>query len=157
VYQVNQTGTLTVLHDFDGTSDGSRPQGTLVQDADGNFYGVAVEGGKGNKGTVFKLASNGDFTVLHTFTGGKDGSGPQGTLLMDNAGNLYGSAIKGGDSGNGTVFEITKGGKFKRLYSFTGERTVIAPMGDWSRIRTGTSTAQPNSVPVSSFLEPYSR
>jgi uncharacterized repeat protein (TIGR03803 family) len=129
VYQIDATGTLTVLHDFDGTSDGSRPQGTLVQDADGNFYGVAVEGGKRNKGTVFKLASNGNFTVLHTFTGGKDGGGPQGTLLMDNAGNLYGSAFRGGDSGNGTVFEITKSGKFKRLYSFTGGADGNSPNG----------------------------
>jgi uncharacterized repeat protein (TIGR03803 family) len=127
LYQIDPSGTLTVLHDFDGKSDGARPQGTLARDADGNFYGVAVEGGRKNKGTVFKLASNGEFTVLHTFTGGKDGSGPQGGLLLDSAGNLFGSAIAGGLSGNGTVFEITKAGRFKRLYSFTGGIDGAAP------------------------------
>jgi uncharacterized repeat protein (TIGR03803 family) len=129
LYKVDPAGTLTVLHDFDSTSDGARPQGTLIQDADGNLYGVATEGGRKNNGTVFKLARNGAFTVLHTFTGGKDGSGPQGTLMMDNAGNLFGSAIKGGDFDNGTVFEITKSGRFKRLYSFTGGADGRSPNG----------------------------
>jgi uncharacterized repeat protein (TIGR03803 family) len=48
---------------------------------------------------------------------------------MDNAGNLFGSAIKGGDSGDGTVFEITKSGRFTRLYSFTGGADGRSPNG----------------------------
>ncbi len=130
IYQVDPTGNFTVLHDFQGKADGVTPQGPLVQDANGNLYGVALQGGKNNLGTVFKLAKNGQFTVLHSFAGGREGSGPQGGLLIDDAGNLFGSAVNGGDSGNGTVFEITKNGKFKSLYSFTGGLDGKNPNGE---------------------------
>ena len=73
------------------------------------------------RGTVFKLSPDGTLTVLHSFTGGRDGSTPQGGLLMDRAGNLFGSASTGGKAGNGTVFEITKTGRFQLLYSFPDE------------------------------------
>jgi len=129
VYQVDATGKLKALHKFLGRPDGAGPQGPLVQDADGNLYGAAVEGGTKNKGTIFKLAKNGTLTVLHNFTGVRDGGAPQGGLLMDSAGNLFGSAFTGGDSGNGTLFEITKAGKFVRLYSFTGGTDGINPNG----------------------------
>jgi uncharacterized repeat protein (TIGR03803 family) len=130
LYQVDPSAKFTVLHDFQGKADGAQPQGPLVRDADGNFYGAALAGGKNNQGTIFKLATNGTLTVLHTFTGGTDGSGPQAGLLMDNARNLFGSATKGGDSGNGTVFEITKSGRFKRLYSFTDGSDGKNPNGE---------------------------
>jgi uncharacterized repeat protein (TIGR03803 family) len=129
LYQVDPTGKFTVLYDFQGTSDGAEPQGPLVRDADGNLFGAALQGGTNNKGTIFKLATNGTLTVLHSFTGGRDGSAPQGGLLMDNAGNLFGSTLTGGDSSNGTVFEITKSGRFKRLRSFTGGSDGINPNG----------------------------
>jgi uncharacterized repeat protein (TIGR03803 family) len=128
VYQVDPTGKFTVLYNFQGKSDGVEPRGPLVRDADGNLYGVAVEDLK-EQGTVFKLAPNGTLTVLHTFTGGKNGGKPQPGLLLDNAGNLFGSTLTGGKSGNGTLFEIAKDGKFKRLYSFTGQRDGNSPNG----------------------------
>lgn len=152
LYQIDPSGTLTVLHDFDGKSDGSNPQGTLVRDSAGNFYGVATQGGRKNKGTVFKLASNGDFTVLHTFTGGKDGSGPQGGLLLDSAGNLFGSAIAGGLTGNGTVFEITKAGGFKRLYSFTGGVDGAGPNGGLIQDSDGNIYGTTQTGPTGFFL-----
>ena len=131
IYRLDPTGKFSVLYEFRGKADGSNPQGPLVRDAHGNLFGVATAADSGGtiKGTVFKLAPGEKFTVLHTFTGGPDGSGPQAGLLMDNAGNLFGSAIQGGDSGNGTVFEITKSGKFTRLYSFTGGADGRSPNG----------------------------
>ena len=131
IYRLDPTGKFSVLYEFRGKADGSNPQGPLVRDAHGNLYGVAtaVDSGGTIKGTVFKLTPGGKFTVLHTFTGGADGSGPQAGLLMDNAGNLFGSAIQGGDSGDGTVFEITKSGTFTRLYSFTGGADGRSPNG----------------------------
>jgi uncharacterized repeat protein (TIGR03803 family) len=131
LYRLDPTGKFSVLYEFHGKADGSNPQGPLVRDVNGNLCGVATAADSGGtiKGTVFKLAPGGKFTVLHTFTGGADGSGPQGGLLMDNAGNLFGSAITGGDSGDGTLFEITKGGKFTRLYSFTGGADGRSPNG----------------------------
>jgi uncharacterized repeat protein (TIGR03803 family) len=129
LYRLDPTGNFTVLYEFRGKSDGSNPQGPLVRDAHGNLYGVATAVDSAIKGTVFRLAPGGRFTVLHTFTGGADGSGPQGGLLRDSVGNLFGSAIKGGDSGAGTVFEITKSGSFTRLYSFTGGADGSGPNG----------------------------
>jgi uncharacterized repeat protein (TIGR03803 family) len=152
VYRVDPTGNFTVLYKFHGNPDGAGPQGPLVRDADGNLYGAAVEGGTKNKGTVFKIDRNGNLTVLHNFRGGRDGSGPQGGLLMDNAGNLYGSAIKGGDSSSGTVFEITNIGRFKRLYSFTGGSDGNSPNGGLVRDPDGNIYGTTQSGPNQDFL-----
>ena len=129
VYQVDPTGTLKVLYDFKGQADGAEPQGPLVRDADGNLFGAALQGGAHQAGTIFKLASDGTLTVLHSFSGGRDGGAPQGGLLRDGAGNLFGSAFAGGDTGNGTVFGITKAGSFRRLHSFTGAADGTNPNG----------------------------
>ena len=131
VYRIDSTGKFTVLYQFKGEEDGANPEGPLVRDANGNLYGVApaVNSEGAIQGTAFKLSPNGTLTVLHTFTGGADGSGPQGGLLLDGTGNLFGSASAGGDSGNGTVFEITNSGTFKRLYSFTGKADGRTPNG----------------------------
>lgn len=129
VYQVDSTGTLKVLYDFKGQADGAEPQGPLVRDADGNLFGAALQGGAHQAGTIFKLATNGTLTVLHSFSGGRDGGAPQGGLLRDGAGNLFGSAFTGGDTGNGTVFGITKTGSFRRLHSFTGAADGTNPNG----------------------------
>jgi uncharacterized repeat protein (TIGR03803 family) len=71
-------------------------------------------------GAVFKLAKNGELTVLHTFKGGRDGAVPQGGLLLDASGNLFGTALKGGNSENGTVFRISANGTYKVLHRFNG-------------------------------------
>jgi len=60
------------------------------------------------------------FTVLHSFTGGTDGASPQGGLVRDKAGNLYGTTASGGASGNGVVFKLDTTGTETVLHSFTG-------------------------------------
>jgi uncharacterized repeat protein (TIGR03803 family) len=154
LYRVDPAGNLTVLYEFQGQSDGANPLGTLVRDADGNLFGAApaLDSGGTIKGTVFKLAPDGTLTVLHTFTGGRDGSLPRGGLLMDNAGNLFGSASAGGDSGNGTVFEITKSGRFKRLYSFTGRLDGNSPNGGLVQDPDGNIYGTTQSGPGRNFL-----
>ena len=149
LYRVDPAGNFTVLYEFQGKSDGSNPLGPLVRDASGNLYGAAAAEDSGGtiKGTIFKLAPDGTFTVLHTFTGGSDGSLPQGGLLMDSAGNLFGSANTGGSSGNGTVFEITASGGFKRLYSFTGGSDGKNPNGGLVRDLNGNIFGTTQSGP----------
>jgi uncharacterized repeat protein (TIGR03803 family) len=78
-------------------------------------------------GTVFKLDSSGNYTTIYSFTGGSDGSGPQGFLTLDEQGNIYGTTNGGGfvDSGYcrygcGTVFKIDTMGAFSTLHAFTG-------------------------------------
>jgi uncharacterized repeat protein (TIGR03803 family) len=117
--------TETVLYTFcslPNCADGERPLAPVIRDAAGNLYGTTFFGGEngsncngGNCGLVFKLDTTGKETVLHTFTGGSDGAFPFGGLVMDAAGNLYGTAEQGGDlncainqiKGCGVVFEIT--------------------------------------------------
>jgi uncharacterized repeat protein (TIGR03803 family) len=102
--------TEKVLHRFD-SKDGSIPYASLVFDGKGNLYGTTDMGGVYGKGTVFKLTRGaaGKWTeeVLHSFGNGADGRNPYGSLIFDKKGNLYGTTVKGGDTGAGTVFEFT--------------------------------------------------
>jgi uncharacterized repeat protein (TIGR03803 family) len=104
--------TEQVLHRFGSGTDGAYPKGSLVMDATGNLYGTSAGGGAYNGGTVFQLIplTDGLWTekILYSFTGGADGFLPQGAVIFDAAGNLYGTTYGGGAYGNGTVFEITQ-------------------------------------------------
>lgn len=114
--------TLTVLHDFGGPggSDGALPSySVLVFDQAGNIYGTTAWGGGGGCGgngcgTVFKLSPTlrGQWSesILYTFTGGSDGSSPEGGVILDSAGNLYGTSAGGGTYNCGTVFKLTPSG-----------------------------------------------
>ncbi len=123
-------GILTDLYDFGGTNDGSGPN-ALVLGGDGAFYGTAQQGGDGN-GTVFKLTSDGQLTVLYSFTNGADGSFPLCGLSLGKDGMLYGTTLYGGSTGYGAIYEITTGGQFTALYSFSnavdGANPTSAPI-----------------------------
>jgi uncharacterized repeat protein (TIGR03803 family) len=114
VFKLAPDGTETVLYSFAGGSDGAHPYGGVIVDDTGNLYGTTEYGGASNLGTVFSLAPDGTETVLHSFTGGSDGSYPQAGLIADDAGNLYGTTQYGGTGecnpllppGCGVVFEI---------------------------------------------------
>lgn len=116
-----------ILHTFIG-SDGQQPNGSLVFDQTGNLYGTTSAGGAYGYGTVFKLtpSPNGSWTqtVLHEFNR-TDGANPEGSLIFDNAGNLYGTTAQGGAHySNGTVFKLSlsaKGSWIETvLFSFGG-------------------------------------
>ena len=97
----------------------------LIQDTDGELYGVAPSGGDFGGGTVFSLNTNGnDFTVLHTFTaspfrsGNDDGNKPTG-LILGLDGRLYGTTSQGGTNGFGAIFKLnTDSTGFTNLHSF---------------------------------------
>ena len=125
---VSAAAQETVLTSFNGT-DGYIPEGGLAFDASGNLYGTTFSGGAGNLGAVFELVrgAGGSWTesTLYSFcsaTGCVDGTNPQGGLVLDKAGNLYGTTTTGGAHGFGTVFELVKGsdGKWKEkvLHNF---------------------------------------
>ncbi len=110
----------TVLHAFaGGPDDGADPLSGLILDKAGNLYGTTYRGGAHLRGTVFKIA-DGSFTLVHSFAGPpSEGTGPAGTLVMDDAGNLYGTTYSGGHTKRwGTVFEITAAGNYKTGQSF---------------------------------------
>jgi len=114
--------TETILHRFEGGSDGAFPLGRLVLDLEGNLYGTT----SGVAGTVFKLTPSGKKTVLYTFcsvANCADGASPNGGLVRDASGNLYGTTALGGNpafcpEGCGVVFKITRTGEEVVLYSF---------------------------------------
>jgi uncharacterized repeat protein (TIGR03803 family) len=90
---------------------GANPHAGLIFDAAGNLYGTTTRGGAYGGGTVFKLTPNSDGTwtesVLHSFATGEDSRYPQGNLIFDAAGNLYGTTSGGEQDGSGTVFKLT--------------------------------------------------
>jgi uncharacterized repeat protein (TIGR03803 family) len=136
VFKVNKAGSESVLFSFN-TGDGAYPTQPLIRDASGNLYGVALEGNSGS-GVVFKLSPSGKETVLYSFQGGFNNNPkvPGSGLLMDKAGNLYGTTISGGNPACnarstycGTVFKLAKNGKLTILYRFTGGSDGAAPSG----------------------------
>jgi uncharacterized repeat protein (TIGR03803 family) len=89
-------------------------------DRHGNLFGTTAIGGSSGYGTVFKLDTSGNETVLHSFTNTPDGSEPAAGLIMDKAGNLYSTTARGGTYGYGTVFKLDSAGNEVVLHSFTG-------------------------------------
>jgi uncharacterized repeat protein (TIGR03803 family) len=120
--------TETVLYSFAGGSNGTFPQGALASDAEGNLFGATGGGGAYDYGTVFELSPNtsGGWTqsVLYSFTGGSDGGGPSAGVIASSSGSLYGTTVKGGANGFGTVFELAPssggGWVFNTIHTFSG-------------------------------------
>ena len=120
----------TVLYSFTGGADGGEPYKGVTVDREGNLYGTAVTGGSGNCeggcGVAYKLTNSGGNwtqTVIHSFTGGDDGSGPGARLTVDRGGNIYGMAPTGGANGLGTIYRIRQAGgawTFNVIHTFTG-------------------------------------
>jgi len=125
VFKISKTDKFSVLYNFKGAPDGYLPSGPLVLDKAGNLYGTTYSGGNANAcpgfgcGLVFKLNKKGKETILHTFIK-TDGMFPQNGLLLDAAGNLYGTTWTGAAHENGNIFKLDKAGKFTTLYDFTG-------------------------------------
>jgi len=146
VFRLDKTGKETLLHTFTGGADGDAPEADLVQDAEGNLYGTTQAGGDTTCappygcGVVFKLDKTGREKVLHAFTSSPDGEGPQGSVVFDKAGNLYGTTAQGGNDvpfcggwgpiGCGVVYKIDKTGKETVLYTFTGGPDGATPFAN---------------------------
>jgi uncharacterized repeat protein (TIGR03803 family) len=127
IYKLTLPGSYKVLYNFcsdsdsDGCNTGSNPE-TIVQNADGNFFGMTAFGGDSNNGgTIFELTSASQYIVLHTFAS-VDGVNPNMGLTLASDGNLYGMTQDGGIAGRGNIFEITPAGEFTSLYNFSPTR-----------------------------------
>jgi uncharacterized repeat protein (TIGR03803 family) len=108
VLEDRQLLALTTLASFNGTN-GVYPDSGLVLDSQGNLYGATNYGGAANDGTVFEIAKGSNtITTLASFNG-TNGANPNGGLVLDGQGNLYGGTWNDGANGNGAVFEIAKG------------------------------------------------
>ena len=125
----NGTWTYNVIYPFKGLPDAGFPYGGLIANAKGDLFGTTYYGGTSGNGAIYELIPRptGHYAekVLYSFSGGSDGGNPTTTLLMDNAGNLYGTASAGGtqDCGCGVVF---------KLDALTGTESVLHTFGSSS-------------------------
>ncbi len=126
---MGQAWNYRVLHTQVGPNDGISPASSLVQGADGNFYGTTTGGGPFNNGTIFKLTPAGALTTVYSFSGGGDGWGPAAGLVLGSDGNFYGTTRNGGTSNVGTIFKVTPAGNLTTLYGFAGGFTSSSDGG----------------------------
>ncbi len=152
--QPNGSWTETTVYSFQGAPDGQGPVGKLALDGQGNIYGITATGGSGGCvrngqngkgcGTIYELtpgSSGWTETILYNFVlGGGLGNIPSGGLILDTAGDLYGTTQEGGD-GYGTVFELAKaqkqGWQETVLYRFYGGPDGISPVGGLAMSTSG--------------------
>ena len=132
----------TPIYSFTGGTDGALPWSSVAIDSAGNLYGISSNGQASNGsslyGAVYQLSpitgGGWHFTVLHDFIGGLDGGGPIGGLVVDSAGNVFGTSSYFGAGGQGTLFELSPksggGWHFTVLHSFTGGTDGGEPYGN---------------------------
>jgi len=139
VFQLTPSGTgwsENTLYAFQSSSDGGSPFGGVVFDSSGSLYGATSGGGPGGGGTVYELMpSNGSwtFSVVYGFNGSAYLPGPYDSLTMDAAGNLYGTTVKDGAQGTGSVFKLTPslgGWTETDLYDFPSSSDGAFPYGN---------------------------
>jgi len=137
IFKIMPNGTGYVkLSDFAGANNGSYPRGSLI--SDGTFlYGMTLNGGTNNLGTIFKIMPNGTgYVKLSDFAGTTNGRYPEGSLISDGT-FLYGMTRGGGTNDMGTIFKIMPNGTgYVKLLDFAGATNGLNPFG--SLISDGT-------------------
>jgi len=111
VFKVTPDGTETVFYSFSysQSSEGTMPSGGVITDRNGNLFGTTQLGGAENQGAVYRLSPAGRETLLYSFgSHSGDGFQPEGGLVVDKTGTLFGTTLQGGDnmSDDGTVYSV---------------------------------------------------
>ena len=120
VFKLNlSTLKFTVIHNFEGgTGDGIYSESPLLLDAQGNLYGTTDDGGVNSNGTVFKVDTAGNETLIYSAPSGSEWGAQLGAV--DAWGNIYGTSRGGGANSEGSVFMISSSDVYTTIYSFTG-------------------------------------
>jgi|GEM_PF-1627229 len=142
IFRFSEANGIVKLFDFTGAATGSLPRANLVEGPDGALYGTATAGGSKGLGTVFKITTDGEFTLLNSFVG-TNGNQPVGPLALGFDGNFYGMTYLGGKPiggvpfNIGVVYKMTPAGKLNTLTTLTGLTgafprggLVVGPGGD---------------------------
>ena len=130
LFKITPAGVLTTLVSFNYYGNGAAPFNPLIKDANGNFYGTTNEGGPKSSssspatGTIFEATPTGSLTTLYTFSHNH----PNCELMLDPAGNLYGTTTLGGTANEGTAFKLSAGGTLNTLFNFNAA-SGIQPSG----------------------------
>jgi uncharacterized repeat protein (TIGR03803 family) len=113
-----------VLYSFKGGSEGGGLYSGIVLDAKGNLYGGTVGGGTGGVGTIYELEhrSEGHWSksIIHSFDFHSEGGNPNGGMVFDQTGNLYGTTSEGGPGEVGTIFKLTPGSEWTLSVLYDG-------------------------------------
>jgi uncharacterized repeat protein (TIGR03803 family) len=118
---VRSSGTLTTLVSFNANSNtGIEPVSGLLMDSSGNLFGTTTSGGARGDGTLFEWSPGTGLSILADFFAGSVSSSPQGGLVEDSSGNLFGTTSGGGTNHDGTLFEWSPGSGLTTLFSFSG-------------------------------------
>jgi uncharacterized repeat protein (TIGR03803 family) len=125
VFSLTTSGTFTSLVKFTakaGSRPGAVPLAGLMRASDGSLYGTTSQGGANSVGTIFKLTQAGVFSTVFEFktTGAVTGLNPGGKLTEAADGNFYSTTLKGGATGDGTIFRMTPAGVVSNVLEFTG-------------------------------------
>ena len=118
VFRITAAGKFTILHTFAGyPNDGAQPYGSIIQAADGNFYGTTKAGGLNDRGTIYKMTLKGVVTIIHSFSS-SDGFGyfPFAGVIQATDGKLYGATTSPG----GILFQGTSSGGYSVMVKLTG-------------------------------------
>ncbi len=131
VFRVTTAGSFSAFYHFKWGTDGGYPDCTLAKDPSGNLYGITGFSGANGYGTIFKVTTGGQFTVLRAMSLAADGGYAEGSLIRSSDGNLYGMAAQGGVAGSGTIFRIgtTGGTTFKVLVNLHDNAQGNFPKG----------------------------
>lgn len=121
------SGTVTTIYQFD-SQHGINVQSALAQATDGYLYGVALQGGADDLGTVFKISTSGQVIFCYSFTGKEDGANPFGPLIEASDGLFYGMTNSGGVQAYGTAFKIDRNGNVTTFFRFKPP-TSVYPLG----------------------------
>ena len=140
LFQYNpSTNTYTKELDFDGTTNGRNPYGSLMQASDGNLYGMTYGGGANNQGVLFQYnPSTNTYTKELDFAGATNGSFPYGSLVQASDGNLYGMTYEGGANGLGVLFQYNPStNTFTKELDFAGTINGSYPQGSLIQASNG--------------------
>jgi uncharacterized repeat protein (TIGR03803 family) len=121
LFRVAPSGAYTILHNFEGGSDGGEPMQPPIQASDGNFYGTTFQ-----NSTVYKYSLSGEYSSVYQFDQAH-GQGAGASLIEGTDGRLYGVAEGGGANNCGTIFKLTTSGTPLWYYSFPCDAGGSAP------------------------------
>lgn len=143
IFQLTPAGTITILHNFDGTVDGAFPWGPPILGSDGNFYGTTSGGGTNGSGIVYQITSTGTFTTIYKFDV-THGFSPIASPTQGVDGFLYIPVSEGGSSFCGTIVQLSTAGVLNNSYSFPCASGGSFPIGPLVQAANGNfySTTQ---------------
>ncbi|MBA3916475.1 MAG: IPT/TIG domain-containing protein [Acidobacteriales bacterium] len=159
IFRITTAGAYTVLHSINGTTEGFGIRSGVTQATDGNFYGVTQNQGSATNGTLYKITSNGAYTVVHNFDQ-PTGDVPSSAPFQHTNGLLYGTTLAGGtgiNAGNGVVYSLNiSAAAFAKLVNTTGKvGSTVEILGQGFTGSTQVSFAGVNATTFSVVSNTY--